>query len=517
VTGERSFFTEPGEGRLWTAGFLNERFPQPVSPLGWTVIRPHLEELAVREPLRMLGIAPGPAPVTRLWLGRPYFNAELLAALYRVFPGWLLPEDAARYFPGGDPAFRRRLGRRPNLLRLTASALVTVGGWNPAVHLADWQRFAARYRAAMGRLRAAAEALGPASGEEGVRARLRLAGEVQAWNGALLRRHRWSLLHAEAWYTLLRRAAARIRPGEGEAWAAAWVRRGDDVTCEFNRLLEAAALAGEPGLKASLRRRLLTEFGHRSFSLDIARPTVAEALEDYLAAARSRPAVGAAEISPAPPPSLWLRPLAELARRFMGLREAQRHHWQMGLALLRRLYLGVGRLLSPGYFDGPEDVFFLTAGELAAYPHLPPPAVFRERRQEFERLNAGPDFYPEFLEGDRPLGPNATPGPAEGLRGLGVSPGLGLGRVRVVLGPEGLGRLAPGEVMVSPAADSGWTFVFGRLAALVLERGGQLSHAAVVAREYGLPAVAGVRDATRILRDGDRVIVDGTRGLVLKS
>ncbi|MER3398836.1 MAG: hypothetical protein C4316_10005, partial [Chloroflexota bacterium] len=159
----------------------------------------------------------------------------------------------------------------------------------------------------------------------------------------------------------------------------------------------------------------------------------------------------------------------------------------------------------------------LTAGELAAYPHLPPPAVFRERRQEFERLNAGPDFYPEFLEGDLPLGAGGALEATGGLRGVGVSPGVGLGRVRVILRPEGLGRLGPGEVMVSPAADSAWTFVFGRLAALVLERGGQLSHAAVVAREYGLPAVAGVQDATRLLRDGDRVLVDGTRGLVLKS
>lgn len=517
MTAGRSFFTEPGDGRLWTAGFLNERFPQPVSPLGWTVIRPHLEELAVREPLRMLGINPGPVPVTRLWFGRPYFNLELFAALYQVFPDWLVPEDAARYFPGGDLGLRRRLGRRGSLLKLTASALGTVGGWNPVIHLADWQRFAARYRAAMGRLSAAADALESVGGPEGVRVRLRLVGEVQAWNEGLLRRHRWSLLHAEAWYTLLRRTAARLRPEEGESWAAAWVRRGDDVTCEFNRLLEAAATAAEPQLRDYFRGRLVAEFGHRSFSLDIARPTVAEVPEDYLAAARSRPPAGALAQPAAPAPPLWLRPLVELARRFMGIREAQRHHWQMGLALLRRLYLGVGRLLTPEYFGSPEDVFFLTAGELAAYPHLPPPAVFRERRQEFERLNAGPDFYPEFLEGDLPLGAGGALEATGGLRGVGVSPGVGLGRVRVILRPEGLGRLGPGEVMVSPAADSAWTFVFGRLAALVLERGGQLSHAAVVAREYGLPAVAGVQDATRLLRDGDRVLVDGTRGLVLKS
>lgn len=511
MTAGRSFFTEPGGNRLWTAAFLNERFPEPVSPLGWTVIRPQLENLAVREPLRMVGIDPGPVPVTRLWFGRPYFNVELFAALYGLFPDWLIPEDAARYFPGGDPGFRRQFARRPGLLRLTASALATVPGWNPPVHLADWQQFSVRYREAIARLAAQADALQPVRGDEGVRARLRLVRDVQAWNEALLRRHRWSLLHAEAWYTLLRRAAARLSPEAGAAWAAAWVRRGDDITCEFNRVLEAAATA-DPARAAPLRARLIAEFGHRSFSLDIARPPLAEAPEAYLAAARSR-RLAAGSPPAAPPPPVWLRPLAGLARRFMGLREAQRHHWQMGLALLRRVYLEVGRLLTPAYFDSPDDVFFLTAAELDAYPDLPPPPVFRERRAEFERLAAGPDSYPEFLQGDLPLG--ATAPPAE-LKGVGVSPGVGLGRVRVVVRPEGLGLVGPGEVMVSPAADSAWTFVFGRLSALVLERGGQLSHASVVAREYGLPAVAGVRDATRVLRDGDRVVVDGTRGLVLK-
>ncbi len=514
MTAKRSFFTEPGEGRLWTAGFLNERFPEPVSPLGWTIIRPFLENLAVREPLRMLGIDPGPVPVTRLWFGRPYFNAELFAVLYGVFPDWLIPEDAARYFPGGDPGFRRQFSRRPRLLNLTASALTTVSGWNPPVHLADWQQFSARYRAAVGQLSAEAEALEAVPGDDGIRARLRLIREVQAWNEALLRRHRWSLLHAEAWYSLLRRAAVRLSRGEGPARAAAWVRRGDDVTCEFNRVLEAAATAHDPDVAASLRARLVVEFGHRSFSLDIARPTVAEALEDYLAAARSRLDSRGSPSFLVPRPPVWLKPLVGIARRFMGLREAQRHHWQMGLALLRRLYLGIGRRLAPTYLDLPTDVFFLTADELEAYPDLPPPAVFRVRRAEFEALRAGPDFYPEFLQGDRPLRAGAA-GAAE-LKGIGVSPGVGIGRVRVVVRPEGLGQVGPGEVMVSPAADSAWTFVFGRLSALVLERGGQLSHASVVAREYGLPAVAGVREATRLLRDGDRVVVDGTQGLVLK-
>jgi len=77
-----------------------------------------------------------------------------------------------------------------------------------------------------------------------------------------------------------------------------------------------------------------------------------------------------------------------------------------------------------------------------------------------------------------------------------------------------LGQVQAGTVLVAPGVDSAWTPVFGLLSALVLEHGGQLSHAAVIAREYGLPAVVGIEGAASAFRDGELVIVDGTRGIV---
>jgi pyruvate,water dikinase len=100
------------------------------------------------------------------------------------------------------------------------------------------------------------------------------------------------------------------------------------------------------------------------------------------------------------------------------------------------------------------------------------------------------------------------------LHGSACSPGLVRGPARVVRRIEDAGRVRPGDVLVAPFTDPGWTPVFPRLAAVVTETGGLLSHAAVIARECGIPAVLAVRDATRTIRDGDVVEVDGHRGTV---
>jgi pyruvate,water dikinase len=85
----------------------------------------------------------------------------------------------------------------------------------------------------------------------------------------------------------------------------------------------------------------------------------------------------------------------------------------------------------------------------------------------------------------------------------------------VLTGPSQAGELRAGEVLIVSSADVGWTPLFLVAAAVVTERGGVLSHASVVAREYGVPAVVDVRDATRVIRSGQRVTVDGTAGVVM--
>jgi pyruvate,water dikinase len=100
------------------------------------------------------------------------------------------------------------------------------------------------------------------------------------------------------------------------------------------------------------------------------------------------------------------------------------------------------------------------------------------------------------------------------LSGMAASPGTAEGVARVVSGPQDLDSLQPGEVLVARITAPSWGPVFGRIAATVTDIGGMMSHAAIVCREYGLPAVTGTGSATAAIRTGQRVRVDGSNGTV---
>ena len=103
--------------------------------------------------------------------------------------------------------------------------------------------------------------------------------------------------------------------------------------------------------------------------------------------------------------------------------------------------------------------------------------------------------------------------PAGALVGLPVSAGTVEGRARVVLDLS-QADLEPGDILVTPFTDPSWTPVFVTIAGLVTEVGGLMTHGAVVAREYGLPTVVGVEDATRRIHDGQRIRIHGSEGYV---
>src|SRR5207302_708111 len=109
--------------------------------------------------------------------------------------------------------------------------------------------------------------------------------------------------------------------------------------------------------------------------------------------------------------------------------------------------------------------------------------------------------------------PVAESGPHE-LRGHAASPGVARGPARVVRSRGDAEQVRPGDVLVTSAAGPDWTPLFSVISGLVTEVGGVASHAAGVAREYGLPAVTGAAGATRVIGDGDLVEVDGARGVV---
>jgi pyruvate,water dikinase len=100
------------------------------------------------------------------------------------------------------------------------------------------------------------------------------------------------------------------------------------------------------------------------------------------------------------------------------------------------------------------------------------------------------------------------------LAGMPGSPGRAEGPARVIAGPDDFHRLQPGDVLVANTTTPVWTPLFNIASAAVTEVGGPFSHAAIVAREFGIPLVTGAIDATRVIADGAKIVVDGTAGIV---
>jgi rifampicin phosphotransferase len=232
----------------------------------------------------------------------------------------------------------------------------------------------------------------------------------------------------------------------------------------------------------------------------------------------------------------------EKLRRFDDLMEAGKYntrvtedhsYWidQMGVATLRRFCLSVGkRLVSKSLLDRPEDVFFLYKDEVRQA--LASGADYRnearDRRARFvdaghivppdhlgEPTPSNPDpFFIAIVDkmlGFLPIEPSTDPSI---LTGVAASPGTAQGTAKVVRSLVEASKLQQGDIMVCEMTVPTWVPLFATVRAVVADSGGILSHCAIVAREFGLPAVVGTRVGTTTLKDGMTITVDGTRGMV---
>lgn len=215
---------------------------------------------------------------------------------------------------------------------------------------------------------------------------------------------------------------------------------------------------------------------------------------------------------------------------------------QLPTGLLRRVALEAGRrLVSLGCLGRAEDAVMLTVDELreSVRTRTDVRRTVSRRRSEhaWVRVNPGPMTYgpepgkaPDLRGLPAPARRinrallwmmehelTAPPGPnGKAIAGIGVSPGVYRGRVRVIRTADHLHTLRAGEVLVCPTTSAAWTMVFRRAGAVVADTGSVLSHTAIVAREFALPAVVAAANATSTLVDGEEVTVDGTRGEVTR-
>jgi rifampicin phosphotransferase len=205
------------------------------------------------------------------------------------------------------------------------------------------------------------------------------------------------------------------------------------------------------------------------------------------------------------------------ARRLAGIRELPKFLLVVAFAQVRAHLQAVGRALAAdGRVAAPEDVFMLTLAEArSGLAGLDLHEMVAARRAAYD-AELRRRHVPRVLLSDG-TEPEATAAaevaPDGSLTGTAASAGTVTGTARVVLDPVGA-QLEPGEILVAPSTDPGWTPLFLTAGGLVMEMGGANSHGAVVAREYGIPAVVGVPDATGRIATGDRITVDGAGGTV---
>jgi phosphohistidine swiveling domain-containing protein len=278
-----------------------------------------------------------------------------------------------------------------------------------------------------------------------------------------------------------------------------------------------------PALPSYFREELnafLSEFGCRSRHRTLVVKRWAEAPEEVVgilqalvrhlnetqAAARSRAPSASIPRQKSKRPFL-LGPLIRLTRKFLDLREEQRFLLDQVLYQMRLALLAVGRhsgLNEKIMFLKQAEIRQLVDGDLSGKKGA---QIAAERQSRFLKPFDVSTFY---VDG-RPEDEFQMKGKI--LRGVGTSPGSVCGRARIVKDPARV-NLNCGEILVAENTDPGWTPILSLVKGMVIEEGGLLNHCSIVARELGIPAVVGVRQAVRIIPEGAMITIDGGRGLV---
>jgi phosphohistidine swiveling domain-containing protein len=549
----------PDPGISWSRELTAERYPLPLSPLGWTNLKAVFDQ-GVRRFARFMNLPieahENLATCDRGWIlanadafdFRNRFRVRpraaewlpVLAGVGRALPcSSRLPGELLRLirFVLDPGKARTRLGDELNgaTLPLAGGAALAFLRRVAGEVEASWPSTLSRFRSETARID---QLVGTASGwRELLDLGDRLRQETILYVAPDLVIFAIKQIASELLVDLAKLASVE-RPIE----LVAELGRGLDsnVTLEFHdRLHQLGVLLREKGYPESpvpdeVRPRVddfLATFGHVTSSWDILEPSWGERPEAFL-----RLAVDSGKTAPPdrrsssndtmerelldrlasnPFAKRLARELVAILRRFMVVDEEHHFHCGRVIPVTRRIVLRLGGILvERGILDEPGDIFWLTDPEvrstLADGSAGSRRTLVRLRRIVHDRsLKSGPPV------GSRDtLAAKVTGSSGSVMVGIGVSRGAAIGPVRRAMDLADLERVTPGDVLVTRSPDPALTVVFPRLSAFVSEAGALLSHGAVAAREYRLPAVFGVKNAWKNLENGTMVEVDGGRGTV---
>jgi len=555
---------------VWTRRFGDEYLADYTMPLSHGLLSRWVEEDCFQSLARMSGrLDLATTPVLRRHHGYVYMSGAYLASMMQAVPRPLRPIRSLGWF---TPLWEDRLAAepfRPSLAAGTVRAVLSDPHASPAANL----RALSEHGRVVERL-VATKLEQDYSTLSGAQWQAQY-DEAYRLGQAHFRLIRWGMgVHNPALHALLRGLLTRwANDDDGDMYRDIVAGVTGTRTAQINRDIWALGREArkQPRVAAAIRNgddyrslradtesadlwrafdAVVARHGHRATTREIAHPRWCETPQLVLAFVRAQ--LAAAEPPPDPAHaerrsrarsrSATLRAVACLGggplghakrrllesliswtHRYIRYREDQRYVLDYILLHMRNLILQQGRRLTRGgALASAEEVFLLRPEELWPLVRSPRPAPelrerLRQRRRHHDlhkhRLPAtflfdDVETEGEIVEGDPP------PGPRRCEEGLGASRGRALGVAKVVLSPADLDQVNVGDILVARNIDPGWTSVFPLLGGLVTETGGILSHGALLAREYGIPAVMGVRAATSRLEDGQLLEIDGSAGSV---
>jgi pyruvate,water dikinase len=225
------------------------------------------------------------------------------------------------------------------------------------------------------------------------------------------------------------------------------------------------------------------------------------------------------------PAATVFRTLLKATGASLSLRERARLKQAQLYRCCRRIVFALGEeLAESGELGMADDVLFMTWQEMVSLRDGGEiPAEVAQRKRRFERESRWEDLPPRIiLTRGQSWSPPLTPvAPSDDidldediLRGIAAAAGNVTARATVALGQQDFHTIAAGDILVAPQTDPGWATVLFLVQGLVMERGGMLSHGAIIAREFGIPSVVGVHRATERIPNGSTVLIDGDGGYV---
>jgi pyruvate,water dikinase len=558
-----------GGATLWTRANLKEVFPELPSPLALSYLTMSLNRMFRTYHAAFGYSASDRAELVKVIRGRPYLNLSLMQA--QTIEGGGDPAIVGRMFGGADPSHQWEPAPA-SASRLSFSARARLA----REMLATFFRTPSRGRRLFRAMRREAAELATVPLEaldtRGLLAHLERLGSTLVHDTTLRRLHEVVSAQSRAYMVLEALLAAwipadadtlmkRVMTGLGTLPNVRMVHRlmdlaviaaaDDRARAYFTAELDEAALRGyESALDGTAvlgdLRAFLREFGHRGpYESDVMSARFAEDPAPVLRLIQLHVRAGATVMAARHADELRrvrLAAIAEVRRalrqgrgrlafaaqwavfslacstlqRLVALRDECRHVTTMMVAHLRRVALEIGRRASrAGILADPTDVFFLTWDEMPRILAEPDRgwralAAGRQRQRDDDARVEAPNVV---TDDGNAAAADTAPRDGDELLGYGVSPGVVTGHVRVLKSIDGIGHLS-GEIAVFPSIEPTLTPIFPLVKGIIAEMGGLLSHASILAREYGLPAVVSVRDATRRLKDGDRVELDGATGRV---